>query len=388
VRFLLEPRFGLMLDRPGISEAPPGNLVLFDYDWRLSNRWTAERLKSRVEHALARWRESARERRDATVVFVCHSMGGLVVRWYLEKLDGAEVARALVTLGTPHRGALNALEQLVNGVRKGSGPLKFDLTEFARSLPSSYQLLPEYACIEASWGSLLKTTELTLPGLDEGAVADGMRFHDELNSAATASYPLMPVVGIGQPTWTTATLVDERVAPLPTIAGRDLAGDGTVPRLSARPKGMAEWDPAIHGVGEGHGSLAVHRSVFDQLDFVLTAEDVTYRAPEVPMGEAVEERPMGVSVPDLHDAGEAVEVTVHAGEARLLEVLAVHDDSGEPRSELVRFAGELDQAGRIIGTASLEGLDPGGYTLVVRAPDDTAGADVQPVRATTLVWAD
>ena len=115
---------------------------MFAYDWRLSNRWTAELLKERVESALTRWRESAPERSDAKVVFVCHSMGGLVARWYLDVLGGAEIARALVTLGTPHRGALKALEQLVNGVRKGPGPLKVDLTGFARSLPSSYELLP------------------------------------------------------------------------------------------------------------------------------------------------------------------------------------------------------------------------------------------------------
>ena len=55
-------------------------------------------------------------------------------------------------MGTPHRGALNSLEQLVNGVRKGPGPFRVDLTEFARSLPAAYQLLPEYACLESGAG--------------------------------------------------------------------------------------------------------------------------------------------------------------------------------------------------------------------------------------------
>lgn len=68
--FLQRPRFGLRLDRPEIPEAPPGNLVLFSYDWRLSNRWTAFALKTRVETALARWRESAPAHRDARVVFI------------------------------------------------------------------------------------------------------------------------------------------------------------------------------------------------------------------------------------------------------------------------------------------------------------------------------
>jgi triacylglycerol esterase/lipase EstA (alpha/beta hydrolase family) len=124
--------------------------VVFAYDWRLSNRHSAERLRVRVEECLERWRASDPSRADARLVFICHSMGGLVARWYIERLGGAEVTRVLVTLGTPHRGAAKALEQLADGVRKGPAPLKVDLTAFARSLPSSYQLLPEYACIETA----------------------------------------------------------------------------------------------------------------------------------------------------------------------------------------------------------------------------------------------
>ena len=45
------------------------------------------------------------------------------------------------------------------GVRKGIGPLKVDLTAFTRSLPAVFQLLPEYACIESPTG-LLKTSEI------------------------------------------------------------------------------------------------------------------------------------------------------------------------------------------------------------------------------------
>jgi hypothetical protein len=258
------------------------------------------------------------------------------------------------------------------------------LTAFARSLPSSYQLLPEYACLAGEGDALLKTTECELPRLDGELIADGMRFHEELDAAYTGSYPVVPVVGIGQPTWTTATLVDTRIKPLATIGGRDLAGDGTVPRLSARPKRLEERDPSLRGVGEGHGSLAVHQSVLDQLDFMLSAEDIAYRAPDL----AADEGAVGVSVADLHDVGETVEVNVRTAEPRVLEALAVDERSDERARELVRFGGEIDEAGRGVGTASFESLDPGGYTVVVRAPDDPMGVELQPVRATTLVWAD
>lgn len=381
-RFLGHSRFGLVLDRPDAVGAPPGNLVLFAYDWRLSNRRTGHCLKTRVETALGRWRASSVEREDAKVVFICHSMGGLVARWYLDCAKGAEVTRALITLGTPHRGALKALEQLVTGVRKGVGPLKVDLTRFARSLPSSYQLLPEYACIErGTEGALAKTPEVTLPNLDGELVADAMVFHEQLDSGES-SYPAVPVVGIGQPTWSTARVVDEGVMPLWEINGVDRAGDGTVPRFAARPRRLSERDPSIRGVAEGHSALGGHRSVFDQLDFLLTAEDVTYRAPDF---EPDEERFPGVWVPDVHEAGEPVRVRVRLAEARVLEVLALDERGREVMSELVRFAGEMDEAGRALGYATLERLQPGGYTLLVHALDDPGGTGVPQVRAATLV---
>lgn len=38
------------------------------------------------------------------VDLVCHSEGGLMARWYVEQLDGADRVRHIVTLGTPNRG--------------------------------------------------------------------------------------------------------------------------------------------------------------------------------------------------------------------------------------------------------------------------------------------
>ena len=241
VEFLSAARFGLRRDDGGSAE--PGNLVLFAYDWRLSNRYSAECLKCRVEPALLRWRASAPSRKDAKVVFICHSMGGLVARWYLERLGGAELARVVVTLGTPHRGAAKALDQLVNGVRKGPGPLKVDLTAFARSLPSRTSCCRSTPASTAGAGELRKTTEVELPGIDRRLSRDGMRFHDELDGAGGPSYGLVPVVGIRQPTMTTARLDGDLVTLRATIGDADQGGDGTVPRLSARPKSMAADDP-------------------------------------------------------------------------------------------------------------------------------------------------
>ena len=379
VGFLGATRFGLSVEsRDPI--APAGNLVLFAYDWRLSNRYSARCLKRRVDCALERWRSSAPQRGEAKVVFICHSMGGLVARWYLDRLGGAEIARALVTLGTPHRGAAKTLDQLVNGVRKGPRPLQVDLTRFARSLPSSYELLPEYACIRVADGTqLLKTSEVELPGLMASRVSNGMRFHEELDAAPHPTYPIIPVVGIGQPTPTSASLIDDRLVTTAFFGGADRGGDGTVPRLAARPKAMSEIDATIRGVGEGHAGLTAHRAVTDQLDYLLTAEQITYRA--VPAAR----EGIGVGVADLHERGEDVALSVSYQSARALEAVAFDEMGTEAGWAGVRFGGQTDGEGRTLGGATLEGLQAGAYTIVVRAPDDRRGLQVAPVHATTLV---
>ena len=87
--------FHLFLHDPDADLAdmnrPIPNLVCFAYDWRLSNKLNAERLKRMVEPVLESWRGQGSEFQDAELVFICHSMGGLVARWYVEQLGGAEV---------------------------------------------------------------------------------------------------------------------------------------------------------------------------------------------------------------------------------------------------------------------------------------------------------
>ena len=241
----LESAFGLVRVTAG---GPPGNFLPVAYDWRLSNRFNGRRLKTLVEPALEQWRGRGGPYADARVVFLCHSMGGLVARWYIQREGGAAVTAKLITLGTPHRGALNSLAQLVNGVQKGPWPFRVDLTGFARSLPAAYQLLPEYACLESGEG-LVKTTELAVPELSTAMAADALRFHEQLDDPANpswgAGFDLYPVQGQKQQTATTARLSGGRVIPSPTIEGRDEGGDATVPALSAMPKAVRPASPML-----------------------------------------------------------------------------------------------------------------------------------------------
>jgi pimeloyl-ACP methyl ester carboxylesterase len=327
------------------------NFVPFPYDWRLSNRASAAALKQMVEPMLERFRAQP-GCSDAKLVFVAHSMGGLVARYYVDVLGGHEVTRKVITLGTPHRGALNALESLVNGVAKGFGPLRIDLSALARSMPSLFQLLPEYACIESTSG-LRKTTEIELPELNAASVADAMRFHEELRSAAalhTTAFDAHPIIARTQPTSSTARLVDGRVEALRTVEGRDEGGDGTVPRLSATPYGVAPDSATVRYVKDKHGALPANDSLLVELEGVLTATSIVARDSGYDVGVRCE---------DVVFAGEALTATIEVESDLVVDVELADADS----SAVVR-AMAIDR-GDDTYLATFGDLAPGRYSLRV-----------------------
>ena len=368
----LESTFGLVRVTAG---GPPGNFLPVPYDWRLSNRYNGRRLKMLVEPTLERWRGRGGVYADARVVFICHSMGGLVARWYIQREGGAEVAGKLITLGTPHRGALNSLEQLVNGVRKGPWPFRVSLTEFARSLLAAYQLLPEYACLESATG-LVKTTETALPELSTIMAADGMSFHEQLDDAANpsweAGFDLHPIQGQKQQTATTGRLFGGRVIALPVIQGRDEGGDATVPALSAMPKAVRPRSPMIRHVTERHGALQASQPVFDEIEGILSASEVVHRAP---VG-----LPVDVRVAEVLDPGEelTVEAVFRDGDAAPLEAWLI-DEAGSV-ADRERLTPRTERYGATFGP-----LAAGAYQVRV-CGYGAARAEVTPVTAGVLVW--
>lgn len=83
----LTSRFTLELPDPA-DPSRPANLLPFAYDWRLSNRFNARRLKAAVEPALERWRASGGPRQEARLILIGHSMGGRIVA--SETIEGVD----------------------------------------------------------------------------------------------------------------------------------------------------------------------------------------------------------------------------------------------------------------------------------------------------------
>ena len=131
-------------------EDKAANFYKFPYDWRRDNRANANILKRLLDMRLKAWRESSAKNKNAQVILIAHSMGGLVSRYYLEVLDGWQDARALFTFGTPYRGSVNAVNVLANGFKKGGIDLikVLGMREIIDSLTSIYQLMPIYPMLQ------------------------------------------------------------------------------------------------------------------------------------------------------------------------------------------------------------------------------------------------
>lgn len=342
----------------------PGDVdvLLFPYDFRRSVADAAERLAAAVHEALG---PDAPRRR---VVVLAHSMGGLVARYWLGPLGGWPVCSALLTLGTPHRGAPKALEWLVRG--PGVGPLRHvGVRRVLRGWPSMYELLPQYPAV---WDAVVGAeVELTaLPGssyADQFArmAAAGRQVHEDIATAWAAIPPdrvpdVLPFFGRGHATPNLVTLsangrlVITKEDP-PWRGNVGWAGDGTVPMLSAIPRELGENRAVWRGTAERHGPIANTLSFLDPLRS-YSGESLPTRGEEAPATPW-----LGLDVDDVVPA--ACEVPVG---------LMVHPegtDATRVRITVTPVPGDtpvfdttMDGAGRTWRT-SLPALLPGRYRL-------------------------
>jgi pimeloyl-ACP methyl ester carboxylesterase len=250
---------------PGkVDEDKRANFFEFPYDWRRDNRVAARLLKKLIDQKLSRWQEI---HPGAKVILIAHSMGGIVARYYLEHLGGAEHCKALITLGTPYRGSVKILNYLANGFRKRPLP---ELTEVVRSFTSAYQLLPMYPMVNVD-GNWQRVAEADgIPGVVKERAEQGREFL--LSLKGTGAYQTKPIVGVGQSTFQSATFANGKLEvskdALPTNPNSQQAlspsyatGDDTVPLLSAIPLELSDQLQDVPLI-ECHGSLQCNPQVW------------------------------------------------------------------------------------------------------------------------------
>lgn len=264
------------------------NFFTFPYDWRLDNRVHAKRLEREALGWLKSWRDSSGHR-DARLILVGHSMGGLVSRYFLEVLGGWTETRSLITLGTPHRGSLDAVNYLENGMKTKIGPLGVDINPVLRSLPSVYQLLPTYSCVRESQAEYVKVAKAAADGwlshVDAARAGDAHAFHREIFDAQhtnakddkykTCGYSMIPLVGAAHPTLQSVEVTDSGIQLLRSFHGSDEQGDGTVPRISATPAELID-ERRERYLAQKHANLQNDRLLDENLSGLLAQPDAHF----------------------------------------------------------------------------------------------------------------
>ncbi|WP_405180807.1 hypothetical protein OG225_06300 [Nocardia sp. NBC_01377] len=309
--------YGTLIDR--LTKAVPGRVLTFAYDWRLPNAYTASNLKQFVEDSLTRFPGSR-------ITFVCHSMGGLITRYYLDVLGGHVHAARLITIGTPFSGSVKAVKALTGDLYPRIPGLGERVARVARTFPSVAELLPTYRCVDTGPNSEpVGLTDIEIPGLPVETVLRGRRFHDDLNAAVASggsgSYALHVFAGKLQATDQSITVNGASLGFQRTQRGIDHAGDGTVSSFSAVPP---EWERDEHALFRPakHGPLAKHRDLLDDVIAKATARELG--AILAPLDE------LSLDLPEAAAAEGPVELVVTSGSANLRLQATVFDADDNP----------------------------------------------------------
>ncbi len=278
---------------PGIG--PGLRYAVYTYDWRRDLVETAGGLARRLE-GLAQ----AMGQPDARFHLVGHSMGGLVLRWYLRygaaepdprapvTWAGARRAASVILTATPNGGSIAALGAILGGERVGWSHTTLASSVVSR-MPAIYQLLPpsgtsplvdvtgkevenddlhDPATWERwGWGPFGKKDKGSAPerSFVKAALDRARAFHAGLARVPETTSPV-PVHAIGgdcQLTVARAIVGEGPAGSLPRFVARNAqeqdlifdAGDGRVTRSSFLASHLGDPDdPDAHGIPELSGA--------------------------------------------------------------------------------------------------------------------------------------
>lgn len=235
----------------------------FPWDWRLDLRVVARQLAERI----ARWREQVREA-QTPLTLIAHSMGCLIARYFVERLNGKAVVNRLILIGGPHQGTPKTLQAFAAFGKQS--PIYSIAEPFQRvvaGLPAVYTMLPSYPAVTDDNGRPLDLyrDERWCPEEYRPLLRNALSFRQELGAKTSVS--TICVFGYGVRTPTRAILEGRRLDgswERVHIVAED-RGDDTVPEESGHLPGTE-----IHPVRQHHGALCTDTDVKMRLKLELT----------------------------------------------------------------------------------------------------------------------
>jgi len=360
--------------KANVNDDAPANFFEFPYDWRRDNRVAARKMKKLIDQRLPQWCEYT-SNKDAKVIILAHSMGGLVARYCLEVLEEWKNCRALVTFGTPYRGSIDAVNFVANGYRQ-----KFlELTEVVRSFTSVYQLMPIYEMVKIG-ENYQRVAELQeISNIDKQRAEQALAFHREIETAVEqhrkdvqylqTGYKIIPFVGFRQDTFQSVEMVDGKLKAsyqLPNGVDSSLGeGDGTVPRLSAIPIEL-DQDYRETYIAQRHSCLQSSPQILSDLRERLKQMQISHRPIRGPeLSNEVDKRlAISLNIDDLYVANEPIEMCA--------KVVNLKTDIGVLQGQIT----PVEENGRSLlldfqqqehrWVLTIDGLPPGLYRLEVQ----------------------
>jgi pimeloyl-ACP methyl ester carboxylesterase len=261
------------------------NVQTFWYDWRRDMRDSAAALEERLRV----WFPE-----NAPVHLVCHSMGGMVARtfiqaypqrwrtmWDRDTTQPGALGGRLIMLGTPNHGSFDAL-QVITGLenlvrwlaRLDVKHSRTELLSILNTFVGTFQMLPSPRVMKhleplyqaATYGEL-RVSQARL---------DTAREHHERLADVVDPKRMLYIAGFNKPTMHGLTRADQCLSPAAYLVTR--AGDGRVPHSLGLLEGVPTWY-----VEAAHAAMALDGRVLHAMDELLTRGTTKHLADSSPV---------------------------------------------------------------------------------------------------------
>ncbi len=277
------------------------DVVFYGYDWRMSVSKTAAELETFIHL-----------RGYEKVTFVCHSMGGIVTSCYLARSDeNVQKTERVITVGTPYGGSPKALYTLETGkfldfsvANMRISALDYIFKTMAKNFASVYELLPYDNVIDAHGAYVYDASSygyLDAAGTSSYIKNQSAWLNSSMYTAALAIQNQLYasgdhimnredvdsyiIAGYNVSTITQLNLEDGKLI----SAGKSLAGDGTVPLVSAvEANGELFHKPVYLVNGVDHSGLFADADVIDLIcNIIDSGAGASYNSSKISTAEGV-----------------------------------------------------------------------------------------------------